>query len=130
MVQLNSNFYIVQEDYFHLCFALGKALEDREEYEESFRFYEIGNKIKFQLEAYNADITSRQVTSIKQSCDLSMFESASTRGSRPNFHHRITQIGFHLVGTDPGQPFPGGRNQGTDGHVIYCAKIGWQEEKI
>lgn len=69
-----------QEDYFHLCFALGKALEDREEYEESFRFYEIGNKIKFQLEAYNADITSGQVTSIKQSCDLSMFESASTRG--------------------------------------------------
>jgi tetratricopeptide (TPR) repeat protein len=34
------------EDRFHLCFALGKALEDREEFEESFRFYEQGNALR------------------------------------------------------------------------------------
>jgi tetratricopeptide (TPR) repeat protein len=34
------------EDRFHLCFALGKALEDREEFKESFRFYEQGNALR------------------------------------------------------------------------------------
>jgi tetratricopeptide (TPR) repeat protein len=33
-------------DRYHLCFALGKALEDRGEYAESFRFYERGNALK------------------------------------------------------------------------------------
>jgi tetratricopeptide (TPR) repeat protein len=33
-------------DRYHLCFALGKALEDRAEYPESFRFYERGNALK------------------------------------------------------------------------------------
>jgi tetratricopeptide (TPR) repeat protein len=33
-------------DRYHLCFALGKALEDRGEYEESWRCYERGNALK------------------------------------------------------------------------------------
>jgi tetratricopeptide (TPR) repeat protein len=33
-------------DRYHLCFALGKGLEDRSQYEESFRFYERGNALK------------------------------------------------------------------------------------
>jgi tetratricopeptide (TPR) repeat protein len=33
-------------DRYHLCFALGKALEDQARYEESWRFYERGNAIK------------------------------------------------------------------------------------
>jgi tetratricopeptide (TPR) repeat protein len=33
-------------DRYHLCFAIGKALEDRGEYEESFRYYERGNALK------------------------------------------------------------------------------------
>jgi tetratricopeptide (TPR) repeat protein len=31
---------------YHLCFALGKALEDRGEYAESFAYYERGNALK------------------------------------------------------------------------------------
>ncbi len=34
------------EDRYHLCFALGKALEDRAEYAEAFRYYERGNALK------------------------------------------------------------------------------------
>jgi len=34
------------QDRYHLCFALGKALEDRGEYAESFRYYERGNALK------------------------------------------------------------------------------------
>ena len=33
-------------DRYHLCFALGKALEDRGEYAESFAYYERGNALK------------------------------------------------------------------------------------
>jgi tetratricopeptide (TPR) repeat protein len=33
-------------DRYHLCFALGKALEDRHEYPESFAYYERGNALK------------------------------------------------------------------------------------
>jgi len=33
-------------DRYHLCFALGKALEDREEFAESFAFYQRGNALK------------------------------------------------------------------------------------
>jgi tetratricopeptide (TPR) repeat protein len=35
-----------QEDRIHLCFALGKAFEDREEYRESFAWYAKGNRLK------------------------------------------------------------------------------------
>jgi tetratricopeptide (TPR) repeat protein len=33
-------------DRYHMCFALGKALEDRGEYAESFAYYERGNALK------------------------------------------------------------------------------------
>jgi tetratricopeptide (TPR) repeat protein len=34
------------EDRYHLCFALGKALEDRGRFAESFEYYERGNALK------------------------------------------------------------------------------------
>lgn len=34
------------DDRYHLCFALGKGLEDRGEYSASFDFYERGNRLK------------------------------------------------------------------------------------
>jgi tetratricopeptide (TPR) repeat protein len=37
---------IAAPDRYHLCFALGKALEDRGEHESSFRYYERGNALK------------------------------------------------------------------------------------
>ena len=37
---------LAQNDRIHLCFALGKAYEDRGNYEASFRYYEQGNRLK------------------------------------------------------------------------------------
>ena len=34
------------EDRYHLCFALGKALEDRRDFSTSFTYYERGNQLK------------------------------------------------------------------------------------
>ena len=49
------------EDKTHLAFAVGKALEDREEYDASFVAYAEGNAIKRQMSGYDADKTSARV---------------------------------------------------------------------
>ena len=57
-----------QEDYFHMCFALGKALQDRGDYDDSFRYYELGNELKEKLEGYSADDTTDTVDRIMEHC--------------------------------------------------------------
>ena len=57
------------EDRFHLCFALGKGLEMRGEYENSFKFYELGNQTKLQLERYSADNNHTEVQNLIATCD-------------------------------------------------------------
>lgn len=39
----------------HVCFALGKALEDARDYDRSFHFYAAGNRLKRQQSGYDAD---------------------------------------------------------------------------
>jgi tetratricopeptide (TPR) repeat protein len=43
------------EDRLHLHFALGKALEERKDYEPSFRHYQEGNRIRNAMMGYDAD---------------------------------------------------------------------------
>jgi tetratricopeptide (TPR) repeat protein len=43
-------------DRYHLCFALGKALEDQGDYAESFHYYELGNALKRSESRYRAEI--------------------------------------------------------------------------
>jgi tetratricopeptide (TPR) repeat protein len=49
-------------DRYHLCFALGKALEDREQYEESFGYYARGNALKKGELRYRPETTERNAT--------------------------------------------------------------------
>jgi tetratricopeptide (TPR) repeat protein len=46
-------------DRYHLCFALGKALEDRGDYEESFGYYARGNALKKTEIQYRPETTER-----------------------------------------------------------------------
>jgi len=68
------------DDQAHIAFALGKALEDREEYEESFRFYKRGNAIRSINHRHNAKInvfnTARQIKVL----DAAFFEARSGVG--------------------------------------------------
>jgi len=48
-------------DRYHLCFALGKALEDRANYWESFAYYERGNALKKREIHYSADSLERSL---------------------------------------------------------------------
>ncbi len=42
-------------DRYHLCFALGKAHEDREDFRLSFEYYARGNRLKHEEVRYSAD---------------------------------------------------------------------------
>ena len=44
-----------------VCFALGKAMEDRKQYQESFRYYERGNALRRAETSYNAEALERTV---------------------------------------------------------------------
>src|SRR5690606_13874674 len=58
------------EDQAHLAFALGKALEDRGEYDESFAFYRRGNGIRGAHHRFNSKInvfnTARQMKALDE----------------------------------------------------------------
>ena len=60
-------------DRVHIAFALGKALEDRGEYEESFRHYEEGNALKRAQTRYSADGMSEELARQKQFCTAELF---------------------------------------------------------
>ena len=45
-------------DRIHLCFALGKAFEDRENIAQSFDHYDRGNRLKKQALGYRSDIVT------------------------------------------------------------------------
>ncbi len=59
------------DDQSHLAFALGKALEDRDEYDESFKFYRRGNAIRRIEHRHNPKInvleSVRQVRAVGKS---------------------------------------------------------------
>ncbi len=62
-------------DRYHLCFALGKALEDRAAYEESFRFYARGNELKRAESKYQAGIIDQDARRQIEICTAGFFEA-------------------------------------------------------
>jgi len=67
-------------DRCHLCFALGKALEDRGEYAESFRFYERGNALKIAESRYRPELIERNTRMQIQICTREFFERRAGSG--------------------------------------------------
>jgi tetratricopeptide (TPR) repeat protein len=65
-------------DRYHLCFALGKALEDRGEFAESFRYYELGNALKRSESSYSVEIIENNTRQQIEVCTAELF--ASRRG--------------------------------------------------
>ena len=67
-------------DRVHLSFALGKALEDAGEYEESFAFYEKGNDLKRAQTRYSADKMSEELAKQHEICTPDLFEKHEGSG--------------------------------------------------
>jgi tetratricopeptide (TPR) repeat protein len=64
-------------DRYHLCFALGKALEDRNEIAESWRYYERGNALKREVIHYRPEIIETNTQAQIETCTPSFFASRS-----------------------------------------------------
>ena len=60
-------------DRYHLCFALGKALEDRGDYAESFALYERGNALKKTECRYQAELLERNAQLQASVCTREFF---------------------------------------------------------
>src|SRR3984893_6535100 len=68
-------------DRYHLCFALGKAYEDRKVYELSFRYYERGNALKRAESRYRAELVEQNTTRQKEICTRELFRERDGCGA-------------------------------------------------
>ena len=88
------------EDHFHLSFALGKALEDRGEFRDSFRFYDLGNRAKIKLEGYSADENHADVCRMIEVCSRELMNSPranACQASDPIFIVGLPRSGSTLL---------------------------------
>ena len=88
------------EDRYHLCFALGKALEDRGEFAESFRYYEIGNALKRSESKYRPEIIENNTQQQIEVCTAEFFASRRGWGTPdpdPIFIVGLTRSGSTLL---------------------------------
>ncbi len=72
--------YLQQADRYHLCFALGKALEDRGDYAESFIYYDRGNALKKEGSLYRPAAQERAVNRQMELCSPEFFAERSGWG--------------------------------------------------
>jgi Sulfotransferase family len=68
-------------DRYHLCFALGKAYEDRREYAESWQFYESGNRLKRAESRYHPYIAETNTSQQIEVCTAEFFAARTGVGA-------------------------------------------------
>jgi tetratricopeptide (TPR) repeat protein len=67
-------------DRYHLCFALGKALEDRGEYALSWQYYQRGNALKLAPSRYRPEITEVNTRKQIEVCTAQFFADRAAVG--------------------------------------------------
>jgi hypothetical protein len=68
------------DDRSHLAFALGKALEDRKEYDESFRYYDLGNSIRGKEQPYDPKKNMYNAVRQVKTCTAEFFQQQGDGG--------------------------------------------------
>jgi hypothetical protein len=87
-------------DRYHLCFALGKAFEDRGDYEKSYRNYERGNALKHAEIRYRPEIIERNTRLQMATCTRGLFarrEGAGSSKADPIFIVGLPRSGSTLL---------------------------------
>jgi tetratricopeptide (TPR) repeat protein len=84
-------------DRYHLCFALGKAFEDREDYAQSFRCYERGNSLKKSESRYRPEILETNTAKQREVCTAQFF--ARRAGSGADSRDPIFIVGLPRAGS-------------------------------
>ncbi len=87
-------------DRYHLCFALGKAYEDRGEYAESWGYYERGNALKRAESRYRPEVIELNTANQKSVCTREFFEQRTSHGvesAAPIFVVGLPRSGSTLI---------------------------------
>ena len=87
-------------DRYHLCFALGKACEDRGEYAESWQNYQRGNALKRSESLYRPEIIENNTRKQLEICSREFFASREGFGapqSDPIFILGLPRAGSTLL---------------------------------
>ena len=88
------------DDRYHLCFSLGKALEDRAQFAEAFEYYSRGNALKKSECRYRPEFTERNARLQAQVCTAEFFAARRGYGSdssAPIFVVGLPRSGSTLV---------------------------------
>jgi tetratricopeptide (TPR) repeat protein len=87
-------------DRYHLCFALGKAFEDRAEYSTSWDYYRRGNELKRAESRYRPEVIELNTANQKQICTRDFFERRKGDGvasAAPIFVVGLPRSGSTLI---------------------------------
>ena len=86
-------------DKYHICFALGKAFEDKADYAQSFAFYAQGNDLKHAQLNYQADDTSQQMQAQIEHCPATLFTQilSACKSAAPIFIVGLPRAGSTLI---------------------------------
>ncbi len=91
---------LAPEHRLHFEFALGKALEDRAEYAESFRHYAAGNAERLRRIPYDADDTHARLARVRETYSAEFFgarEGAGCASPDPIFIVGLPRAGSTLI---------------------------------
>jgi tetratricopeptide (TPR) repeat protein len=87
-------------DRYHLCFALGKALEDRGQYAPSFEYYARGNALKRAASRYRPEVIEQNTRLQLEVCTRELFarhEDSGTPADDPIFIVGLPRSGSTLI---------------------------------
>ncbi len=87
-------------DRYHLCFALGKALEDEGDYAASFAYYERGNRLKREEVGYDWRNISKEIALQIEHCTPALFaksDGAGCKAADPIFILGLPRAGSTLL---------------------------------
>ena len=87
-------------DRYHLCFALGKALEDQGDYAAAFEYYERGNRLKREDVGYDWRKISKEIGLQIECCTPDLFaqtDGAGFKAADPIFILGLPRAGSTLL---------------------------------
>ena len=95
-----SGHHVASADRIHFCFALGKALEDAEDYAQSFSYYKQGNALKKAELAYRPETVERGAEAQMRLVTAEFLHSRRNAGCQsadPIFVVGLPRVGSTLI---------------------------------
>ncbi|MBT5723248.1 MAG: hypothetical protein HOI74_04425 [Gammaproteobacteria bacterium] len=80
MKDLEQDAAIGSVDRIQICFALGKAVEDRQQFDAAFEFYARGNALKLPTTHFNATQLSKRIEAQIEVCNEELFKKVGHTG--------------------------------------------------